>query len=225
MSTPSWTPPNPTGPGSGIPVGAFRRRQSFGIGGFGSAIVLRLVIAAIVIGAVAVPIFSVGSAVHKGIQSFGFGSTTGTSITPSPRPARPVSYLKPAGVRAGLARIARLAPGARLTLLRIDADTLSAIAVLPNGQAKLIHFAAGGTAVLPGSATGERPVPLSEIHPSVVGRLVADMGRRFHVPRNRIDYIVISSPQGLPAQWIVFSKAPSHPGFGASLSGANLHRL
>jgi len=41
----------------------------------------------------------------------------------------------------------------------------------------------------------------------------------------RIDYMVISSPPGLPTQWIVFSKAPSHPGFAATLSGASLHRL
>ena len=51
------------------------------------------------------------------------------------------------------------------------------------------------------------------------------MGRRFHVPARRIDYMVISSPQGLPAQWILFTKAPSHPGFGATLGGARLHRL
>ena len=46
-----------------------------------------------------------------------------------------------------------------------------------------------------------------------------------HVPASRIDYMVISSPPGLAPQWIVFSKAPSHPGFAATLSGAGLHRI
>jgi hypothetical protein len=51
------------------------------------------------------------------------------------------------------------------------------------------------------------------------------MRTRFHVPSSRIDYIVLSSPAGLAIHWILFTKAPSHAGYSASLSGGHLVRL
>jgi hypothetical protein len=147
---------------------------------------------------------------------------SGKRARPSPRPA---SYLTAAGLTAGLRHVAKVARGARLTLLRIDADSLSTIAVPAHGASKEVYFGPNGTLVTGGASTGERPVPISAITPAAVTRIVAAMGSRFHVRRNRIDYMVISSIPGLPAEWIVFSKAPSHPGYAATLAGTGLHPL
>jgi len=150
-------------------------------------------------------------------------TTAGKKAAPAPHAA--TSYLTLAGLRAGLAHIARLAPGARLTIVRVAADSLSADAALPHGRNKEIIFEPTGTFVVSGPSTGERPIPMSQIRPTAVTRIVAEMRRRFRVPANRIDYIVLSSPTGAPTQWITFTKAPSHPGFAASLDGTGLARL
>jgi hypothetical protein len=107
----------------------------------------------------------------------------------------------------------------------VDADSLSATAILPNGVAKRVYFGPSGTVVSAGAATGERPIPIAEIVASAVGRIVLDMGRRFHIAPSGIDYMVISSPPGLEARWVVFSKAPARHGFSATLGGANLTPL
>jgi hypothetical protein len=221
------TPPMRTSPpGSVPPVVVRRRSRSFGVG-LGTQIVIRLVVVAVVIAAIAVPLFNAGNAVRSiSVPTVNFESSSGgASNSPSPKSAKPVSYLTPAGLRAGLAQVAKLEPGARLTVLRIDADTLSATAMLRNGAAKEIYLGPTGPQVTTGAATGQRPIPISQIRPSVVGRLVVEMGRRFHVAPNRIDYMVITSPPGLPAQWILFSKAPAHPGFSATLRGTDLRAL
>jgi hypothetical protein len=51
------------------------------------------------------------------------------------------------------------------------------------------------------------------------------MKQQFHVPPNRIDYVVLSMLPGLAPEWIAFTKAPSHPGYGAKPDGLGLHKL
>jgi hypothetical protein len=180
----------------------------------------------IVIAAIAIPLLSIGKTVHSvSIPSFNFGSTAPSPGTPGHARTAHLSYLTPGGARAGIAHLKRVVPGASVVLFRLDAKSLSATAVGRHGAAKEVYFGPTGTFVTSAPATGERPVPLSQVRPAVVEKLVAEMRSRFHVPARRIDYMVISSPQGLPAQWIVFSKAPSHPGYAATLSGGGLHRL
>jgi hypothetical protein len=224
---PALTPQQTPGVRSAFTYGTFQRGTRSSYSGPGVGVVIRLVVALIVVVAVAVPILSATKAVHSiKVPAINFGSSTpSTTGTPSPGPARAVSYLTPAGVRAGIAHLKRIVPGARVILFRVDAKTLSATAVGRHGAAKQIYFSPSTTFISSATASGQRPVPLSQVRPGVVGRLVAQMRSRFHVPPSRIDYMVISSPQGLPAQWIVFSKAPSHPGFAATLSGGGLHRL
>jgi hypothetical protein len=206
-----------------------RRRRTYRVtgftaAGFGAAGAIRLAILVVVIAGIAVPLISVGNAVHSiSVPSFNFNPGSGPANGPSA--PKQVSYLRPAGLRAGLARIERLEPGARLSLLRIDANSLSAGAVLPNRTVKEIYFGPTVTSITSGAVSGERAIPISQIKPNAVARIVSEMDRRFHVAPNRIDYMVISSPPGVPARWIVFSKAPSHPGFSATLGGANLLRL
>jgi hypothetical protein len=187
------------------------------------------VVITLVVAVIAIPLLTVGRSVRSALSvptvNFGQGSGPASGEPSPPRPAQPVSYLNPAGLRAGLAHVATLDPGARLTLLRVDAASLSVTATLPNGVAKLIYFGPTGTHVTAGAATGQRPIPISQIRPGVVGRLVAEMGRRFHVAPNQIDYMVLSSPPMFRTQWVVFSKAPGHPGYAATLTGTNLTPL
>jgi hypothetical protein len=210
-----------------------QRRRRRGAGILGTQIIVRLMVVGIMIAVIAVPLLSIVSANRSAtsvpsisVPSVSFGPSSGPAQAALvPPTANPVSYLTPAGVRAGLRRVAKLVPGAGLVLLRVDATSLSATAMLPNGAAKLVYIGPSATLVTAGPQTGETPIPISQISPSVVGRLVLEMGRRFHVAPRQIDYMVISSPAGLPAHWIVFSKAPAHPGFSATLSGAGLSRI
>ena len=193
----------------------------------------RLGIAAVVIAAVAIPLITVGNTV----SSINFPAPTPviTGSTPNaPSPAAPtrhpaarsISYLTEAGVRAGLARVAKLAPGARLDQVRLAATSLIALARLPSGAFKEVALeSTGGPFVTSGASTGERFVTLSQIRPRAVARIVAGMKSRFHVPMARIDYMVLSSPPIGPTQWIVFAKGPRHPGFTATLAGARLTRI
>ena len=183
------------------------------------------------IAAIAIPLISVGNTIRS------IGQPAFPKVGPTPTPARTSagpktgaapkegSYLTAAGARAGLAHIATLAPGARVSLLRIDATSISAIAQLADGTSKLIAIEPTGVFVQLTPASGERPIPISQIRPTVVAKLVAEMNRRFHVPADRIDYMVLNSAPGLPLHWVLFSKAPSHPAFTASLSGGRLARL
>ena len=218
-SMPTMTAPQRSGLGSAFSYGGATRTRRAGFGA------VRLVFVLIVLAAIAIPVFSISKSVHSvSIPSFNFGSSTPSPATPGPTTPRNVSYLTPTGVRAGIAHLKRVVPGAGVVLFRIDATSLSATAV-GRHVAKEVYFGPTATFVTSAPATGERPVPISQVRPAVVGALVAQMNRRFHVPPRRIDYMVISSPAGLPAQWIVFSKAPSHPGFAATLTGAGLHQL
>jgi hypothetical protein len=224
--TPTLRPMRTAAPGFVLTPGASRRRQRFGGGGLEIWIVVRLVSVLIVLVVVAIPVIGAVKAVHSATNLPSFNPGTGAGAAPSATVAKPASYLKPAGLRAGLTQIAKLAPGARLVDLRIDANSLSATAILPNRSAKEIYLGPNGTFVTSVPAPDLlRGVTITQIRPNVVGRLVAEMGRRFHVALSRIDYMVVTSAPGLGARWLVFSKAPSHPGFSATLRGANLAPL
>jgi hypothetical protein len=193
--------------------------------GYGPQIWLRVasfgIIAAV---ALAVPLLTAHHASHStfSVPSFNFGGGSPTSPTPH---AVHVNYLTPHALGSGLARIEKLAPGARVSLLRIDDHSLSVTAVPRHGRSKLIYFGPTGTFVTPTSSTGQVPVAISQIRPGVIRRLVAGMRSRFHVPPRRIDYIVLSSPQGSGAHWVLFTKAPSRTGYIASVSGGGLARI
>jgi hypothetical protein len=208
--------------------GAGRTRRS-SYSGSGLAVLIRVGIFLVVAAAIAIPIVSATKHVHSiKIPSFNFdtGSNPSNPSNPSaPSAPRRVSYLTPSGVRAGIAHLKHVAPGAKVALLRIDSKSFNAIVVRPHHPTKEYYFGPGVSLTTSAPAVSERPVPISAVRPSVVGKLIAEMRSRFHVPPNRIDYMVISSPPGLPTQWIVFTKAPSHPGYGATLSGAGLQKL
>ncbi len=230
LAPPRMTPPGslpPLGPpGSLPPLGPPRQSRRYSGAGISSAIVLRLAIAAVVIAAIAVPVLSFSHSVQTTLSVPSFSTPSfSTPATPTPPPAPTISYLTPRGARAGLAHIARLEPGARLTLLRLDARSLSTGAVLRGGAIKQIYIGPTGTVITAGASSGEQPIAISAIHASVVGRLVSEMSARFHVSRNRIDYMVLSSPSGLGAHWIIFSKDAAHHGYSATLSGAGLAPL
>lgn len=181
------------------------------------------------IAAVAIPLIAVGNTIRSVSQAvFAKPGPTPTVAHGSPAPSPPAkhpSYLTAAGARSGLAQLAGLAPGARLSLIRIDATSITATAQLTSGASKLLVIGPTGKFALPTAPTGERPIPLSQIRPAVVAKLVAQMRSRFHVPAARIDYMVLNSAPGLPVHWILFSKAPSHSGFTANLNGTHLARI
>jgi hypothetical protein len=112
-----------------------------------------------------------------------------------------------------------------VALVHISSESLIATTGQPNGKAKEIVLVPTGTFTVSGPASGQRLIPLSQVRPRAVARILAAMRTRFHVPVRTIDYIVLSTPPGAPTQWIVFSKAPGHPGFTATLSGTRLARL
>jgi hypothetical protein len=230
-------PPPPTGPTSSPPRPSRQQTEAFAQAvrnsqrSVGLAIVVRLAIVAVVIGAVVVPLINTGST----IPSFSiptpvptvpgsFGTKTGPGKAGQKSP-KPVSYLTVGGVRAGLARVAKRLPGARLALVRLSASSLIASAGLRGGGFRQIVLGPTGTLIGPGASSGERLIPLSQITPQAVRRIVTGMRARFHVPPAKIDYMVLSSPPGAATRWIIFSKAPGHPGFSASLTGAGLTRL
>jgi hypothetical protein len=196
---------------------------------FGLGVGMRLAIVVAVIAGVTIPLISVGS------TGTGFSIPTPsviaggvpTQAVPTPNAPRriPVSYLTAAGVRTGLARVAKLLPGARLALVRLDGRSLVASARLRDGSFKQIVITPTGSIETPGASTGQRVLPISQISPRAVTRLVTGMRSRFHVPADRIDYMVLSSPPGLAIRWIIFAKAPNHPGFSATLAGTRLRRL
>jgi hypothetical protein len=153
-------------------------------------------------------------------------STAGAAAQAAPTaPAAPVSYLNAVALRAGLARVAKLAPGARLSNLRVDARSFNVEAVRPNRDAKEIYFGPTGTMIVDAGPLGDAGIASSQIRPQAIPRLLAAMARQFHVAPDRIDYMVLNTSSGLGPQWIVFAKGPAHPGFAATLDGANLHRL
>jgi hypothetical protein len=193
-------------------------------------VAIRLAIAAAVIAGVTIPLISAGntiSSVHIPTLPpiLPGGVNTQPAPVPTHGPSRPASYLTVAGVRAGLARVAALVPRARLALVRLDARSLAASAALPGGAFKEVVLAPTGAFVTTGASSGQRLVSISQIKPRAVARIVTAMRRRFHVRADQIDYLVLSSPPGVSTRWIVFAKAPGHPGFSATLAGAGLTRL
>ena len=134
-----------------------------------------------------------------------------------------MSYLTPHGLRVGLAQVERLTHGARsLTLLRVDAKSLITYATRSNGTISQVSISPGLTFVTSAPNPGERPIPMSKIKPNVLGALLAQLHRRFHVPPSRIDYAVVSSAAGETPEWVIFVKNASHQGYIAPLSGGTI---
>lgn len=205
-----------------------RLRYGFGYGGVWRFAVLAVV--SLVIGSV---VLTISHSVHSiKIPSFTFntgGVTTGGGGTDAPAQPqvtpRPVHYLTPHGLRAGLARVAHIAHGGKLTLLRIDARTLNVYATRPDGRTSQIYLGPTVTFVTPAAAPGERPLPASSIRPAVLGSLLAQLHRRFGVPASRIDYVVVSSPSGQPPRWVLFVRDAAHQGYVAPLGGGAWTRI
>src|SRR5689334_13963037 len=112
------------------------RRSSFG----GLSVAIRLAVFAIVLGAIAIPIVSAVNHVHSvSVPSFNFGSASNPSTTAnpsSPTTHKQITYLTSAGVAAGIAHLKKVAPGAKVKLLRIDAKSFNAIVVRPGHSTK-----------------------------------------------------------------------------------------
>ena len=207
-----------------VRVGGVRRRFTGISFGIGYAIPVAMGLFALL--AIVVPLVAVvGNTGVSAVSSVPAVTSGPVTSTPATGRSSAVSYLTVNAVRAGLARVARLAPGARVAMLRVDAKTFNATASFANGAAKQIYLGPAGTVVASGSIAGLRLIPISHIDPSVVGRLVAQMHRRFHVRIGEIDYMVLSWVPGEAPRWVVFSKAPGHPGYLASLDGTDLSRL
>jgi hypothetical protein len=240
--TPSLTPPSATQPAPASPPTpkfdplAFMpqvstSRRSAGLGGGGFPILARVIAACVVIAAVAIPVATIGSSTHVKIPNFNVGSGGsggsggGSGGGGGSQAPKPISYLTASGLRAGLAHVARLAPGGTFSLLRIDNHSLNVTASLRSGKIEQIYFGPNGTFTVAVSATGQHGFPLSRVKVSAVTRIEAAMRHKFHIPLSRIDYMVLSSPSGVPAEWVVFANTPSHPGFSASLSGTGLKRI
>ncbi len=218
--------PPPTTVGSYRPSRMTQRRRT---AIYGAPVIVRLAIFGVLILAFGVPIVSsIKSAVHSvKVPSFNFGQTSTSGSTgssgASPAPPKQVNYLRAGGLRAGLARVRRVAPGARLTLLRVDSDSLSVNASRPGHGSKQIYFGPSGTSVSVTSSTGQIPIPISEVNPNTLASLVTQLGRRYHV--RHVDYAVLTSPPGLAPAWILFAKNAAHTGYQATLSGQGLRPL
>jgi hypothetical protein len=214
---PASSPASPTGlPGAGRPTRTGGRRRASGA---------RFVVFAIVVAVVAINVVrSIHTSSSGSVVSTTVPPTSGPPSTPTPTPAKtkPVSYLTPNGLRAGLAEVKKAAPGAGLTLLRLDAKSFIADTALRNGSGKSISLGPSGTYVFTISAAGARPVALSAVNPDVVGRLTTELDHRFHVGPNQIDYVVMYSAVGAPAEWFIFTKVRSPQRLSANLSGGDL---
>jgi hypothetical protein len=190
-------------------------------------LLLRLVIP---LAAVIVVLVVVHSSTTIHVPNFGsIGTTPGSGAGPgagagsgSVSVSRPASYLSAKGLAAGLAHVRRLAPGSRLVLLRIDSTSLDATVTHGHGQADEILLGPSGTLTESAGSPGSAGISFSQIHPAVPSRLIAEMGKRFHVPRSHINYLVAISFQGLPPSWGVYLKNDTN--YQASLSGAGLHK-
>jgi hypothetical protein len=213
------TPATPTA----RPAATYRRTPRSGRGGWIASLVTLGIIVAI-----AVPIISSAShAIHSfSIPSFSVRSPSIPSVsTQAPTPETPTDYLRPAATRAGIARIARRFPGARVTNLRIDSTSMDALVYPKGGGVKDLTMNQSGTFVRSSAGAGEVPIALSAVPPRAVARIVNALDARFHVPADRIDYIVLTTVPHLAPRWIAFSKAPPHPGYAANLDGSGLQKL
>ena len=216
---PASSPASTTGlPGAGRPTRTGSRRR---------ASRARFAVFAIVFAVVAINVVrSIHTSSSGSVVSTTVPPTSGppSTSTPTPTPAKtkPVSYLTPNGLRAGLAEVKKAAPGAGLTLLRLDAKSFIANTALRDGSGKSISLGPSGTYVFTISTAGARPVALSAVNPDAVGRLTTELNHRFHVHPNQIDYVVMYSAKGTPAQWFIFTKVRSPQQLSADLSGGDL---
>jgi hypothetical protein len=233
MSPPPAAPPPATPPvarPNRTTSASFRSAYGYGRGMGWVWRVVALGIVSIVVGSA---VLHLGNTTHSiKIPSFNFNTgtgatpTTGSSTSAGKTHAqRPTAYLTASGLHAGLAHVGRLVHGAKLTLLRVDARTFSVYATRPNGRTSQVYFSPTVTFVNPAALPGERPLPAASIRPRVLGSLVTQLHRRFGIPPSRIDYAVVSSPSGLPPQWLLFVKNASHQAFAAPVSGGALTKL
>jgi hypothetical protein len=179
--------------------------------------------------AIAIPLISKAThSIHSfTVPSFTVPNFNTPTITQPKVPKRPraTDYLKSAGLRIGLRRIARQFPGARVSNLRVDRNSLDAFVFPRHGGVKDLHLSASGTSVTSTSSPGEKPIAIAAIPVGAVPRIVTAMRRQFHIPPSRIDYIVLSTIPNLPVQWIAFARNKAHTGYAAALDGAGLHKL
>jgi hypothetical protein len=194
----------------------------------------RLVLWLVILGVLAGIVIPIISSASHAIRSFSIPSFSVPSpsipsfSTPAPKPRKPqapASYLTPAGTRAGLARIAKRFPGARVTNLRIDSTSMDAFVYVKGGGIKDLTMNASGTFISSGAGTGERPIAISAVPAGAVARIVRAMRSRFHIPASRIDYTVLTTLSNLPPRWITFAKGSAHTAYAAALDGSDLQKL
>ena len=193
--------------------------------------ILKLVVAMLIIGALVAPLLAMVGSGH----SSGGGLSVVQLVAPQPvqpvggsrratprRPGATVSFLRSAALRSGLARIARLVPGAGLTAFTVTRTSLTAIAIRRGTWAQTVYLGPAGAAVDVGAAIAERPIPIAAIHPGVVGALISELDHRFQVGAGEIAQMVISSPPGRPTEWLISTTGARRPRFAAALNGGRL---
>jgi hypothetical protein len=170
------------------------------------------VVAAALVGALAGHISKPITAVHVGPGAGGSSFPTA--------PVRPTHYLTAAGLAQGLAQVERTVPGVQgVSLLRIDATSLSVNAKVSGAVYKNVVFGPYGTFVTANASTGQRYIRIASIEPQAVPRLQAAMQRQYGVAPREIDYMVLDWIPGLVPQWVLYTRAQK--GYVASMSGEN----
>jgi hypothetical protein len=203
-------------------VPSLRRRT--GIAAFPVWRIVKGAIVLLVVVPIVISVIAAVLAVHHATTLPSITSATPVSPVVPNGSTSPASYLAPAGLRAGLAHVARVAPRARLSLLRVDANSLTAIVALPNGHGKEIYFGPSTTAVLP-ERGGAPSIPISRIHPAAVARIERDLSVRFHVAPRAITSMILGSLGSLGVRWTVLTSVRGPSTFTAALSGAHLRRF
>jgi hypothetical protein len=169
------------------------------------------------------PVKSVSVAHHSVAHQQPQPNTTGGGA-PTPHRTQTADYLTAAGLKSGLAELAKLSPGARILDLKVTSAQLTGIMQRPNHSVELVSVSPGARFTAGAGPTGEHPLPISAIHPAVVAKLVTEMHHHFGVPPSRIDYMVAFwFPQAI-AEWEVFVKGDSMHPYLATLAGAQLHQ-
>ena len=231
-ASPGRPPAGPSARPAGLP-GAPRARRRFPVRVWLIGIVV-LAVALDAIGHSSQPTTQLSISVPSvTLPNLGLGATTtgGGSTGPSTGGGsqggvtHPASYLSAGGLRAGLREIERLAPGAKLSSVRIDRDSISAYAHLPNGRSKLVGIEPSGSFVTGTPSDGERYFAAALVDPAAVPRILRELKRQYGIAPARIDYMVFNRLSGFAAQWELFIKAPSHPGYTAASDGRDLHKL
>jgi hypothetical protein len=203
-------------------AGAGKRRRGGGPRYGRHVFLLRFLAPVVAVGA-AIAFSSIHNAGHSpSITSInnapGLSPGGGVSITHAP--PRPTSYLTTANLTAGLARVQRMAPGSRVLNLRIDSTSLDAEVAVHGGNAKEISLSPSGDYDISLTNLNLPSFPFSDIRPSVIPRLLAELQRRFHVHLAQFDYAVADAFAGSAPTWGLFLK--NDKGYLASISGAHL---